>query len=182
MSFIRSSKAVQSIAFPSLGRNRPIAPGGLGAVQTVGHHTPVLPWYWCKDVESTQLLLMLSEGCREQSVLLVSLLSTTLRQRGVEQLAVIARLYRLCGWTSASLVWEAAKEGSLVLVGWPCFGSRTESWRPQCPDFQLSSTKIWQKDTYRAFSDILIASKCNTCNICKHSKVSIFQKTYPHSS
>lgn len=41
MSFIRSSKTVQSIALLSLGRKTSTAPGGTGAVQTLGHHTSV---------------------------------------------------------------------------------------------------------------------------------------------
>lgn len=41
LSFIRSSKTVQSIDFLSLERKRSAAPEGIEAVQTLGHHTPV---------------------------------------------------------------------------------------------------------------------------------------------
>lgn len=63
----------------------------------------------------------------------MSPINTSLGQKGAEQLAPVYLLYKLHGQTFMGLVSEVAEGGILVLAGWPCFDSRTESQRPWCP-------------------------------------------------
>lgn len=69
----------------------------------------------------------------ENSQTLASLVSTGLGQRRIEQLVLVYHLHKLCGWRSVSFIWEISEGGSILLLGRPCIGGRTESWWPSCP-------------------------------------------------
>lgn len=75
--------------------------------------------------------------CGKQSDFLVSLISSSLGHRGSEKLAPAYLLHRLGGWRFTSFVSEVAGGGSLAVAGRSCFGGRTESWRPNCPEWNL---------------------------------------------